>query len=344
MLDRLAVLRPIPFGVAVIAGGIGLFVASTPAPVAAPRDLAEINMPSEILPTARVVQPIEAAPPPRTTQLLFVFTAGGTSYLRLADADGTLRHHRAHVVTEDGATAAIATIDARDLTGEQSAWLGRSVIVDSTCRANVTGFAAVARLTGDPAYAGDDSGHWTAASLFEHGDVMIAAKLDRCTGTYARDAALAPIIVPQPVADIGLASKARAKLLGSDLAANAKKAWRAGEQHGDWVAQAQFDTRVVRHPVTGVTWISVHASNGFTCGGTDINLWGLYRVAPDGKLITVQQRELSEIGMIEKLVDIEGDGELELIGQPFVMGDQILFRPNGEELARMPLRFFGCPC
>ncbi len=347
MLDRLAAMRPIPFGIAAVAGGVGLLVASMPAlhSAAAPSgELAEITMPSEILPPARVVQPIEAAPPPHTTQLLFVFTAGGDSYVRLDDAVATMRYRHAHVVNEDGATAAIAAIDGRDLTSEQRAWLGRSVIVDGTCRAKVTGFAAVARLTGDPAYAGDNSGHWTAASLFEHGDVMVAAKLDRCTGTFARDAALAPIIVPRPVADVGLASKARARLLASDLAVHVTQVWRESGQAGDWVAAAELDTRIVRHPVTGVTWISVHASNGFTCGGTDINIWGLYRVAPNGDLVTVQQRDLPELGIIESLVDVEGDGDLEVIGQPFVEGDQVLITADGEELARMPLQFFGCPC
>ncbi len=347
MFDRLAAIRPIPFCIAAVAGGIGLFVASKPAPqpLPAPQELAQISMPSEtVVPSARLVQPIEAAPPPPTTQLLFVFTAGGDSYLRLDTADPEARRRHVHVVNDDGVTSAIATIDASDLTSEESAWLGRSVIVDSTCSAKVTGFATIARVTGDPVYASDHSGHWTAASVFEHGDMMVVAKLDRCTGTYARDAALAPIIAPQLVTDPALASKARAKLLASDLAATAKKAWADGQQTGDWVAAANFDTRVIRHPVTGVTWVSVHASDGFTCGGPEINIWGLYRVAPNGKLVTVQQRDLPEIGTIEKLIDVEGDGDLELIGQPFVEGDQVLTKANGDEISRMPLRFFGCPC
>src|SRR6185369_11640136 len=80
-------------------------------------------------------------------------------------------------------------------------WLGQRVTVDGTCSANVTGFAVVARLTGDTGYAGIDDEHWTARNVLEHGHPMLAATLDGCHGTFARDAALAPVVIPKVLAD-----------------------------------------------------------------------------------------------------------------------------------------------
>jgi hypothetical protein len=128
------------------------------------------------------------------------------------DGEGARRslppHGRPRLVEDDGVQAAIAPVAQRAVPAGYAAWAGRKVKVDSTCEASVVGFAVVARLIGEPDYAGVDA--WDAASVMKAGHAVLAAKLDRCTGRLARDAALPAIVFPTRRHDAALERAGRA--------------------------------------------------------------------------------------------------------------------------------------
>ncbi|HLL25183.1 MAG TPA: hypothetical protein VK427_23775, partial [Kofleriaceae bacterium] len=190
-----------------------------------------------------------------------------------------------------------------------------------------------------------ESGTWTAANVMELGAPMIAARLDGCEGKLARDATHAPIVVPTVIEDDALAARGRTQLLASRAARAAEAEWRANDREGDW-RESEFtsvSTRIVRHPTTNETWVSAHARIEEGCGAPDINIWGLYRVV-GSTLVAVQERNLGELWSIDQLVDLEGDGTLELVGAPWLENDVVIVRANGDEVSRLELPFFGCAC
>jgi hypothetical protein len=286
----------------------------------------------------------------RSTDLNLVFSAGGASYMKLADiGDGheiMPKHARPRRFTRDGVESAIAAVQAGDLPQAYRRWQDRPVQVDGTCDTRVVGFAVVARLTGDTGYAGIADASWTANNVLEHGSVVLAAKLAGCTGTYARDAALPGVVVPQFIANADLAAKAKAALIASQPAQDTQREYLEFDQSGNWwdSESARFETRIVRHPTTGVTWVSVHGTMEHGCGDPEVNVWGLFRVQPDRSLAAVQLRKLGDLWSIDQLVDLDNDGELELIGTPWLGLDTVVTRASGEELDRLALPFFGCPC
>lgn len=348
-------LRPI----AVAAGSVGLLVlvmglARISHPVAAhavevaPPAATSIETPDVIAPPIAVQEP---AQPVRSTDIELVFSARKTTFMQLASISGDgiamPRHGKPRLVSDDGVETSIAAVQPDNVPVAYRRWLGKRVVVDGTCSANVTGFALVARLTGDTGYAGVDDEHWTSRSVLEHGHAMLAATLDGCTGTFARDAALPAVIVPKVLDDNDtLAAAAKQQLLASSAARDAQAEWTEYEQKGDWWQNEaiQFKTVIVRHPTTGVTWVSLHAVMERGCGEPEINVWGLFRVKPDGTLAAEQLRKLGDLWSIDQLIDIDGDGELELVGQPWLGLDNLVTRASGEELTRLELPFFGCPC
>ncbi|HEY5950860.1 MAG TPA: hypothetical protein VIV40_35450 [Kofleriaceae bacterium] len=292
----------------------------------------------------------ETAQPVHTSELALVFSAGGASYMKLADVgdsgEAMPKHGKPRLFSVDGVEASIASVKDSDVTESYRHWQGRSVKVDNTCETKVTGFAVVARLTGDTGYASGDEDNWTATNVLEHGSVVLAAKLAGCAGTFARDAALPAVIVPEPIENAKLAEKARAALIASTPARETQVEYLDFDQKGNWwdAEYAQFATKIVRHPTTGVTWVSVHGSMEHGCGDPEVNVWGLFRVQADGTLAAVQLRKLGDLWSIDQLVDIDNDGELELIGKPWLGLDTVVARASGEELERLSLTFFGCPC
>lgn len=299
-------------------------------------------------------EPTPPAAPPPGAAFELVFEAHGATYMRLADLErGHLpRHGRLQLEDENqDPTQVVATVAGADVPAAYRAWQGRAVVVHGTdgsrCTAHVTGFAIVSRLTGDPDYAGLDATHWTAASVLDQGATVLAARLDRCTGSYARDAALPPIVVPVAIAAPELAARATAALLASPAAAATQKAW-AGEygQPGSWTADPELaiTSQVLRHPGTGVVWVSVHARREHGCGEPDSNVWGLFRVARDGSLVPAVLRQLGELDTIDQLLDVDGDGQLEVLGKPWLGLDRVLERADGHVLQTLSLPFYGCPC
>ncbi len=344
-------------GLGMVAVGIVLVAASsrTPDQVAPRAELAEITSPAPVeAPRVALTASEQAAPIPDEIKL--VFRAGGASYLRLdaieRDEAGALRwprHGAVRLVEEDGVNIALAAVGEADVPAVHRAWAGRQVVVDGTCRATVTDFAVVSRLYGEPVYAGVEKDRWDAASVMQLGSQALAARLDGCSGTFARDAELAPAVVPEPVRDAKLARVARSALIASSAGAEMTQRWDeladAGYEGAWWEHPGlELKTWVVRHPRTGATLVAVHAHAEFVCGGPDINLWGLYRAAADGTLAPVRETRLDRLHSIEQIVDVEGDGELELIGRSWLGNAVILAGEDGRELDRDEAEFYGCPC
>jgi hypothetical protein len=340
-------------GLTLLAAGIALVaVSSTPTPVpAAPRLELTAPAPEPAPPRLAMAAP-ETQPIADTIQLLF--RTGGATYMRLTDlerdGDGARhwpRHTAPRLLTEEGVSTALATVRDSDVPAIHRAWAGKQVVVDGTCRASVSGFAIASRLVGSPAYAGIEKEDWDAASVMYLGTPVLAARLDGCKGTYARDAALPPVVVPAQVKDERLARTARSALIASPAGADAERRWKDMPDQvppGAWYESTEFTTKLVRHPRTGVTFVAVHGHIDYACGGPDVNVWGLYRAAADGTLTPVREVRLETLHSIDQLIDIEGDGELELIGRPWLGTDVVVADAGGAPLETLGMQFYGCPC
>jgi hypothetical protein len=341
-------------GLGMLAAGIALVAVSSSTPVTPVMpevELAEVTPPAPT-PAPRATVAASESAAPLADEIKLVFRADGASYMRLADIErdraGALqwpRHAAMRLVKDDGAEIAIAAVQGADLPAMHGAWAGKEVVVDGACRAKVTGFAVVSRLYGDTAYAGIEKEKWDVASVMQSGSQVLAARLDRCSGTFARDAALAPVVVPEPIQNPRLAATARSALIASSAAAEAKRSWDeyGSSSGGAWWDHAEIATNVLRHPRTGETFVTVYAHAEFFCGGPDINVWGLYRAAADGTLSPVHEKRFERLHSVDRILDIEGDGELELIGRSW-LGDVVIAAADGSELDSLAVPFFGCPC
>src|SRR5258706_10338528 len=141
---------------------------------------------------------------------MFVLKVGGASYVKLEDLDVAAlpEHGKLHRFEDDYVHGGVARVRDADVPEADRAWAGAELVVDGKCHARVTGFAVIARLTGDPDYAGIESDHWQLSAMIERGNVILAAKLDGCTGSWARDAKLPSVIFPETVGDGALRSQA----------------------------------------------------------------------------------------------------------------------------------------
>lgn len=331
------------------AGALGAYAyTATPRPVAS----VPFAPPRIIEPTIEQISVMavtaEATPSlAHASDIKLVFSAGHGSYMKLQSLDENEqlpKHGKAKLDSEDGIESAIAPVAAADVPASYRAWLGRTVLVDNRCESQVTGFAIVVRLTGSPDYAGEEGdAEWTATNVIENGSAVLAARIG-CSGTFARDAALAPYVTPEEITDTALGAKAKANLLASAVARQTQKEWREAEAAGTWTDHAFEDIKVLRHPTTGVIWVSVHIWQEMACGSAEANVWGLFRLADDGSLVPSQMRQLSDGMGIEQLIDVEGDGELEVVGRPWLGVERQIEHADGDEIDALSLPFFGCPC
>lgn len=343
-------------GISLLAAGIALVATSPKRPVAVAPDVAVNAASPEPVASKVTATASEASADPAPPPIFFVFRAGTETYMRLADAASAQPKHAApRLVQDESAQVALAAIADADVPARHRAWLGKEVVVDGACRAKITGFAIASRLTGDPMYAGSAREAWNAASVMELGAPVIAARLDRsdrCIGTFARDAAAAPVAFPQIIKNAQLAQTARSALLASDAARAMQRDWdqaqrdRAERGVGDsWWEHAEITTKILRHPRTGETFVAVHAYRGGECGELTINVWGWYRAAADGSIAPIHVARFDEeLNTIDRIVDVDNDGTFELIGRPWLGLDQVLAEADGSELDRAELRFYGCAC
>ena len=290
---------------------------------------------------ARDVAPIDRADP---REYAFVFQAGETSYVQLSakDADLPPWPTAAVLVTEPTQTVIGPTTAPRF-----ASWIGKHVLVDGTCDATVVGLVRIARLSGEPSYAGidDTNGTWRVPEIERHGANVLAAQLDHCAGTWARDAALPPlqrgIAVPVTPA---LAAAVRADLLASEAAAAPDAEW-AEQKAGDYRTNADLvvDTRMVIHPVTGVGWLFVHARVNHGCGGPNANITGVYRIPTGGAFVRTAVYS-GELESIDDIIDVDGDGRFELRTMTGFEANPTLTHADGTVIEESGVPYFGCPC
>ena len=291
----------------------------------------------------------EIADPVAKSGAHFIFQIEGAPFLHLEDfEDGAAaRHTRAplRMVTTGSAVFSFAPLEAAEIPAPYRGWIGREVIAGAGCRAKVTGLAVVAQLVGDSAYA-DLDGDWTAASVFEHGTPMLAARLDGCGDErLAREASRGAVTTLETRRNPKLVTAARRALLASPEAVEAEARWVEGGGRGRWQDAATLDVRVLRHPTTQVTWVVAFARNELDdCGLPETNLLGTYQVDAAGKLRAVSTRLVSELHELDAVVDLEGDGKLELLGKPWLGYDRLITDGEGEVLSRLEVPFYGCPC
>lgn len=303
----------------------------------------------ELVPIASTTTVHDARQPAPSARVGFVITADGVSWMILDVDPATIRHHRVRLATGDTSDT-IAALRDDELTSELRAWRGQDVIVDGTCTDTLLDFALISQVTGDPVYAGDsDHPHWTRATIEANGNHLVAAKLAHCTGSYARAASAPPAVPFTEVADSdALAKQATAQLLASETG-RAARAQLAEQYPGGSQPSINFDeatqisTKVATDPRTGTTWIAVHANADFSCGGPDINFFGLYRVA-EGVLVTVREQPSPDLAGLEALVDLDGDGVPELLGNGWLTPNRAFYDQDLRPLVTYEVPFFGCPC
>jgi len=277
----------------------------------------------------------------------FVVSADDTSYLVLADVEKGADlppHGPLRLTGEESLPSVIAEVSEAHLPADLRAWSKRKVVVDERCHATVAGFALVVRLVGRPDYAGITGSEWTADTVFSAGHKVLAARLDRCKGTFARAANAAPIRVPRPVVNKEAMAAARADFLASDVIVQAR-----AEQIDAEVAGAREQVyaplvAAVRHPTTGETWISLHLRIGEAgCSDPQANVWGLYRVTERG-VERMRLLQLAPQQNIDALLDTDGDGRFELLIQDDFGFSRELRSGEGEVIRRITMPIYECMC
>jgi hypothetical protein len=381
---QLLVLATVPMLAGMASLWVGAFLAPAPEQV-----IIQVSYPAAALPGATAQRAAAPTPPapatPSTPGFALVFDVAGGVYAHLKDMDAVgltvgevededegdvddedegdvddedarparaplPRHAPPAVVRVDGLpVAAVAAVEASDLPADISAWQGREVLVDSTCRAHVTGFALVARVYAEDLAYQEAEQKMSAAELArtifdDMGHLVLAARLDGCKGSYAQPAE-APVAIRARVLDAHPARAAAvARLRQSKVARAAQKTWRENDYEGAWWSEAEVRTQIVQHPRTGEVFVSVHAMADVECGGLEINVWGLYREGADGKLVPLVERTLDNISALETFVDIDGDGRFEILAPSLWGSDTFLLDAGGNRRAMLHVPFYGCEC
>ncbi|MEP6860605.1 MAG: hypothetical protein ABJE66_08300 [Deltaproteobacteria bacterium] len=348
-------------GLSLLGLGCGFVGALTGATLASNVQRVATSIPIVDLPASVEVTPIASATaahderqPAPSNKPGFVIEVDGAKWMVLdVDATTLVTHRAPHLAHGEYASDTIAMLRDRDLTGELRAWRRQQVIVatseGASCTDTLHDFALISQVTGDPVYAAAATQHWTAASIEEHGTHLVAAKLAHCTGMYAR-AASAPAAVPFaeiPESD-ELAKQATSVLLASEAGRTARTSIEAqysatSGSSLDFTAATEISTKVTRDPRTGTAWVMVHAHSDFACGGLDINFFGLYRVA-DGALVSVREQASPELAGVDALVDLDGDGVPELLGNGWLDPNRAFYNQDLEPIVTYSIPFFGCPC
>jgi hypothetical protein len=339
--------------------GVGVLAVRSPAP--APLTAPALTMTDEIalqIPT-RASAAVEAPPPAAPASPALVFTARGKAWMKLealahpsAEADASdaaprrafPRHGRPTHTTEDGVEIVVAPVAREDLPAADRDRLGAKVLVDGACSASITGFAIVSRLTGDTSYAGVNTDAWTVDSVLGNGEPVLAASLDGCEGGQLGQLQGAATRM-RPVTAAREIARARALVIASPAGRDASDAWHeSNATDSDWATDpdTRWDVRAFTHPRTGAIWISIHAHNFQGCGGADVNVWGLYRVDAGGALVATDVN-LGNIVEIDELIDLDGDGVVEVVGHEW-LGARVIQDAHGAELDRLELPFYGCAC
>jgi hypothetical protein len=295
---------------------------------------------------------VPAKPPARLVthaDFGFVFRVGDASHLMVAPlSEGVpLPAHGPLVFTTsaEGEEAVVAEVALSDVPATHRALVDHGVTVAGGCTARVLGFAIVARLSGDTAYAGA-SGTWDTASVWEHGAKALTARLDGCYGAYGRDASLRPIQEAIPERDDAARGLALADFLGTEAVAAAQRDYEKQGGKGSFqdADDEVLDVRVVRHPTTGVRWVMIFANVNEGCGGAQIHLAASYRIVADGRVALASLDTLDDMARVDHLVDLDGDGVFELVTHDWLGTSAQLRDAHGHILVESTVPYFGCPC
>lgn len=289
------------------------------------------------------------APLEEPAEFAFVFSVDGVSYVRLSSEERALVRGSARLIEEDGVYAAVAPVAITAMPAELRAWAGRSVLVDGVCRARVVGFAEVSRISGDPPDSdGDDMDEggapaaWTIESVTDTG-VVLAAKLDGCTGTWARSTDYSPAAVAAKLDAPELEAAARAELLARHDADPTQEMWTGAGGEGDWRDAAEVVTQVYQHALTDERWVFVQARRHGGCGDPGFAVMAAYRANADGTVRRVADLQFG-YDTIAGVVDIDGDGQPELLLGEGNRAELVDLANERHESIRVPHRSYGCGC
>jgi hypothetical protein len=291
--------------------------------------------------------------PAPSNQVGMVIAVDGESWMVL-DVDPTpIETGRTRLESADYPSATVAMI--HHAPAAVRAWRGQAVIVDASCTDTLHDFAVIHQISGDPVYADDGdnaaTATWTIDAIAAHGVGVVAAKLDHCTGTYARAASAQQIVAYKAIDlaagdnDVALASD---DLMHSGTAREAKQellAQMAASRDVTTVFEkvTELTSNAAIDPRTGTKWIAVHAHTDFECGGPQVNFWGLYRVEGD-HVVPVRHARLESLAQITSLLDLDGDGIPEILGGGWISPTNAIYDLEEHTLATYDVPFFGCPC
>ncbi|MBA3820959.1 MAG: hypothetical protein H0X17_18880, partial [Deltaproteobacteria bacterium] len=173
------------------------------------------------------------------------------------------------------------------------------------------------RVSGEPPGAYDhyeepvEEVQWTVASVTE-ANVMLAAQLDGCAGTWSRAASHPAAALVGKVAAPALELAARQELLAASADDQHQRDWIEQGGEGDWRDGLDVVTSAYHHELTGEHWVMVQAQRGGGCGEPSVYRMAVYRAGADGSV-----RRVADLGNavdeIQELVDLDGDGQPELL-------------------------------
>jgi hypothetical protein len=376
MLHALSAVRP---GVLVLGAtvAIGLYAVGTHTPAhptpPAPHAKAVVTAPRYVAPptltdTPVDDEPVEAdgdeeeeleeirgmAPIEDPAELAMVFSLDGDSYVRIASDEHAASHGSPRMIDDGSTLAVIAPVLLSALPEELRRWSGRTVMVDGTCRARVVGFAEVSRVAGEP--PGTDSYYysseeergdmekpeWTIDNVSE-ANVMLAAKLDGCTGTWARGAEFSPAAIAEATSDADLESAALADLLAQNDDDATQDSWKESGGEGDWREAVDPTVSVYTHPLTGEHWIFASAYLAGGCGEPGVSVMAAYRASADGTVHRVA--DLDYAGQtIDTVLDVDGDGQPELLLGGGDSVDLVDLKNTGHDSISVHYYSWGCGC
>jgi hypothetical protein len=228
------------------------------------------------------------------------------------------------------------------------------VLVDGTCKARVVGFAEIARASGEAPGSDEywslpeeerpaEPPTWTVEGVMAD-EVMLAAKLDGCSGTWARSTDYEPAQVARAVTSPDLEADAISDLLAFDDGIDpVQNEWKDMGGEGDWRDAVDVDATTFEHPTTGEKWIFASAHKEGHCGEPYVSTMAAYRV--DGSGAVQRFTDLQFAGeTIKDVVDLDGDGQPELVigtGSSATLYD---LANKDHASITVPFHSYGCGC
>lgn len=286
-------------------------------------------------------------------ELAMVFSVDGTSYVRISYEERATSHGRRRMVDDGTTKSVVASVATSALPEELRRWAGRTVLVDGTCRARVVGFAEVSRVAGDPPgtedyyYSAEDERptelpEWTIENITSE-NVMLAAQLDGCTGTWARGTEFSPAAVAELDSDPELESAALADLLAEGDSDPTQDSWRESGGEGDWREAVDPTATVYTHPLTGERWIFASAYKSGGCGDPGVEVMAAYRASANGKVHRVADLEYAG-QTIDSVIDVDGDGQPELLLGGGDSVDFVDLKSTSHDSISVSYYSYGCGC